>query len=937
MSVFDDIEEFSTELSSFSNTLYAAILKKWEHVAESYDSERLQGLNLAQVKSRLMAIVTAHTSKLNVNIHKIKPEDLDAFSDTVLRQMVDELLDQNTNLPYSFWGRQNFLPPPASAIFASSTYETAYGATGMCLEDNGDLSVLRNGTDGNTRGVFYSVIEGAHIQTLPVLKATNVRYDPVALKPVLTSLVVYASNSTIIGKTSSSDASGITGWFLGLTNGTFSSNEHNLVAVPFSVIPDSRHAFCVVYKSTFLVFTWVGTCEWAVYQTSISSIISGNVNFTRKLGWKIKLANNTLVDSDTFKHAVNFNDLINYTGKEVSSGNHSYHSIFCETRADGTVDIRLRHRIQFGPLDGLSGHPGDIAQFDVHLTDSQIIDSSSLLSNRPTVDYTNLTISIEKKGIFRLSSPMGIHGHQYLAEYYSRSKHFCIRLNATTNGISSTIVEFDRASRSQYMQDYSGVVRSTGVSVQVNYPTSVGSGIILFCLNPNRAVLHSLHTPQLGIASCNIQTGNVLNYTGISEHTVKGFQLNTDRVKIDLPRSVFNKSVSEVNAINGTMLTHSFSLSGGDLIGDGPELENMSHSNLLNYGVASHTVSAAVKNKITSDLKNYIRQSHPLLHQLNWKLVIPSTLVNVGPFILVDFVVGDVDRKRSLYSGMLLATTSISAGAINSVSLNTATFAAGYSVHNTALGFGSTPVGMVAIRSCSDGVLVSAVSPTMGSGHSNSFTTLRSYRVVGTSITHLFGATWGSPWTVSLFNHPTLGLYLTGNSPLGMIDAGTKAIGRLYATTSSNPANVYIPSPTFLPTDRMIISSEVPDKWTVYFSDEVECMIDGVYGSISPLIYSLNPVTDFWKVYHVWLKLEGSTFKYVFERTEYDLNLSNINTDRSKSIYLGYFSTDRNGIRSIVLEKSIAIGGYRVSEWKAGKSIPVSDSFPMDLDKLNWV
>ncbi len=939
MSVSEDLVELTSEMNSFSNTLYAVVLKSWERVAETFDSNRLEGLDLAQVKQRLMAIVLTHTQKLNVNIHNITPAMLGTVSETILRQMIDELQEKNGILPYSFWDKQNPLPALATSTFTSGVYETTRAGGGLCLEDNGDLIVLRNGTDGNVRGVFYSLMEGAFRTVSPTLVNTNAQYLPSSLGKNIPSHIVYGSRDTILGRFCSESDPTPQGWFLGLTQGTFEQSSHKLVMVPFSVIPDTVSGFTIPVKDKVLFFRTVGWAEWEVYEFTVDNLLAGNSSHVKLTGWTVKTSPTTSFVSDTFKFANGYQELMTFTGKPVV-----YHamrdvptSVTYEKKADGTVSVRLRPLAQFGAVDGLGAFVQPNVMIDVVLDGNKVIDSTWMMANKPNVDYTGVAITTGTTGIFSCKHPVPYITHGQVYEYIGRNRHFVVFFNNSTISIGMSVLSFNGNDRPAYLSNYVGYEGVKNTSAMLNFPTPVGMSIHVTCLSPTYVLAHSFGGGRNRITQCRIDTGSQVEFTGITGFPVPGFALNTERVETALPEHVLTKAVVEVNALNGAMLTHSFSVHGGVGYYVSQGLEGMSHSHILNYTTGQKTCPTTVSDSISNVLSLHILSQFPNLYQVGWRLVVPSTVTGIAPFIVFDMVTGDTDRTRETRVGIVTASVQMSGNAISSVAIDASTLTIGPVISGITIGLHTSRIGSVSIRVCADGILIGVTSPANIAYHANSGFTVASFRIANGTYLPKVAFVSGFPTVVSWFNHPTLGMYLVYNSPLGMADAGTKAVGRLYATGSSEVPDVGLAGGPFLPTDRVIVASEVPDKWTMYFSEETECMIDGVYGTVLPMIYPLNPAVDAWKVFHVWLKLSNGTFSYQIERTDYSLNLTDVNIDRNKCLYLGYFTTSRNGIKSIRVEKSIAVGGYRISEWKAGKSIPVSDSLPMDLDTLNWV
>lgn len=956
MSVFDDIEEFGVELDSFSHKLYAVVLKNWEHVSESFDSDKLEGMDLSQVKARLMKIVTDHTSQMNVNVHDLTPADLDTLSKQVVSNMIDELTDFKSDTPYSFWDRQNFLPPQVTSTFASGVYEPQFANSGMCLEDNGDLSILRNGTDGTVKGVFYSLIRDAVKTVAPVMDNTNVRYQPASLEPHVPIHIHYASKDTIIGKYGSIQTGRVDGFFVGLTYGTLDQTLHDVVKIPFTSIGDTIQIFAIPYKTKVMVFRAIELGEWEVYDITMANIRNGVPTVTRNNGWRVKLANGSFLSTDVFKHAVKYGDLHKFTGNDFrltsvgGQGPAPGYSVTAglgdvivtyDTNVDGTVDIRLRYRMDFRSFDGLAGKVYAPAAIDVKISDDKIIDSQYILSNIPVVNYGSGKITFERKGIYGFAHPYEKGVHSRISEYIGRDRHYSVSYEAETNKVVAFIFTFDPSKRAEYKKDYTSLKRQMTVSCIPNFPTGIETSMSVTSVTPTQILVETGEVNDRKVVQCRIDTANEVQFNGISGIQVNGFKLNLDRVPSTVDVPTFRKIVSQTTSTSSTILAHTFSIAGGiPLLKYEDEVKGVSHSPVLSSSRTAVTFSEVLYNKITTDITALLKTKIANLGEVVWELVVPTSAVAVTPFITFELVSGTGSRTKAHQNGIIGVTVSISGNILTGVTLTTATLLLSPATSAMYQYIRERTSTVTAIRTCSDGTMIYTTSVCMTATNNAGYHTgVFSYRFTGGKFTIGIRRLHSRLDNFGAMNHPSLGLYTVHNSPRpATIDGGTKAIGRRYVTTSSNVTPV-VPGITnsLLPTDKVIISSAVPDTWSVYISDDIECMINGQYGIVPKTSFELHPTNDAWKVFHVWLKLVGTTFSYEVERTDYKLNVTNAGTNRDNALYLGYFSTDRLGVNSISMEKSIAVGGYRLSEWKAGKSIPVSTDFPMDLDKLNWV
>lgn len=66
----ENLRELSRRIAAFSRTVYAAHLKRFEHVAEVYDTEKLQGVTLGELHDEFLGQVKTHLDTVNVNVHR---------------------------------------------------------------------------------------------------------------------------------------------------------------------------------------------------------------------------------------------------------------------------------------------------------------------------------------------------------------------------------------------------------------------------------------------------------------------------------------------------------------------------------------------------------------------------------------------------------------------------------------------------------------------------------------------------------------------------------------------------------------------------------------------------------------------------------------------------------------------------------------------------
>lgn len=156
-------------------------------------------------------------------------------------------------------------------------------------------------------------------------------------------------------------------------------------------------------------------------------------------------------------------------------------------------------------------------------------------------------------------------------------------------------------------------------------------------------------------------------------------------------------------------------------------------------------------------------------------------------------------------------------------------------------------------------------------------------------------------------------------------------LGSLNSSDITNIVESFMDKNIPIPLSYYPGSRVVSGGWTLSILDTVPCFINGEFGLVSPIVKTFNPVTDEWGQWHVWLAKEAGEFKYKFYKED-DTQPNN------SHLYLGplFTKSDPKGVDDFELKPSISLDGYRLSKWRASKSIPILEG-PVNMSsKLNW-
>lgn len=72
----EHLDDFKRELDEFSLKVYDIHLQRFEHVAESINTEKLEGVTLGELKKGFTDKIEAHFDNKAKNVHNITPQNL---------------------------------------------------------------------------------------------------------------------------------------------------------------------------------------------------------------------------------------------------------------------------------------------------------------------------------------------------------------------------------------------------------------------------------------------------------------------------------------------------------------------------------------------------------------------------------------------------------------------------------------------------------------------------------------------------------------------------------------------------------------------------------------------------------------------------------------------------------------------------------------------
>lgn len=228
------IPEFGQKLASYFAAVSAKIKAKPASVYGADNSLELGGDTAAELTATSATYLTAHAARKD-NPHNVTIEQVGSYTnpefDALLKQRVGAGI-----IPISRYGDLSFLPPGVSGSFEGSTTVKDVGGADVNLreffsfqlEDNGTLTFLRNGTEGATFGVYYGFILGAAGGLAGnKITMTTKRYKPAIVGAGNYVNHIYQGGTGIVaGRVIDTATQTLGKCFLALTNGSMNDVGH---------------------------------------------------------------------------------------------------------------------------------------------------------------------------------------------------------------------------------------------------------------------------------------------------------------------------------------------------------------------------------------------------------------------------------------------------------------------------------------------------------------------------------------------------------------------------------------------------------------------------------------------------------------------------------------------------------------------------------------
>lgn len=282
-----NLTALSDAMGRYFQALHDKAISRVVPTVSTDNSDALNDLPYSDLETQSLQTIMDH-QLVKGNPHNLTPADVGGYSEAEVRSLAATRMPEGI-LPLSSYGTPDYLPVGLAATFEGATTITEPKDAGMFVEDDGTLIILRNGTNGSGRGVYYAYLRNAMVGNLHQPIRTNKKYRPSFFPAGMeAAYVISCSESVIMGRLQ--DANGVLGdYFISLTNGTYNDAKHTGALISTTTYQGLRGT-AILAGSTiyYMIPTGLyasGAFGYLVYQVSKAAVqAGGTVAFTLVTG-----------------------------------------------------------------------------------------------------------------------------------------------------------------------------------------------------------------------------------------------------------------------------------------------------------------------------------------------------------------------------------------------------------------------------------------------------------------------------------------------------------------------------------------------------------------------------------------------------------------------------------------------------------------------------
>ena len=866
---------------------------------------------------------------------------IDAYTESEIQKIIGVL-------PLSHYGSFSFLPAGIYGSFEGASDVPSYRYRRIHLEDDGTLIILRPGTNGAKRGLYYSYLDNI-LETTDLNTAinTNKEYKPGYFGNNYIGKMAFASDSKIVSGLAT-DSSNNEYIFISWINGTLNDQQHVGSIVRSNVINPNGGIVSFVMTGNTEIFFFIelndpNTLQYEIKSVPLSQVQSSatsltvtsydnwtsNTFYNRTITNKKLVINETLISTDPSSYPYVLIPSTATSNNAFMSGG----DIYAAQNAAGTIRLRVVGDC-YCSSPARSVRPKHSFSF--------LLNTNTKTATLESGNIAPITITDPGNGFALGASGATITTDPILTNngnrvnlfnsYYYMDNGTVLGIGSQNLGSAPTYLFRAKYPNSTSIYDILQVRSHTSTdfyigSMNTSFGSPVGSDVQAFeWLPSNRYKVASFNEKSVYQLSLN-EYVPVPDYTfkSVSLGTIKGFEPTTNRksINFDLNNRIF------ISSITGDTVT----TNGGIFI------EDYRVSTPLSYdGNLQSTGSISISNTLLNTLKTQQLSNVSYTIDLNNKSAITLYVPQQADCPAFALITACTPSLTNYYK-MIEVNVNTRVGVINTLTFKrlvaegTGTFGglatdATYGVPNTCVG--------LTIYDAGSFYFIGGVDTYMyrTQGDTNSITwrakvtkstqQMDDFKVSGTYQNHTPSAGTGFlPWAVPGVGFGYLDYAAQAN------DDRVRIIFQPVGTTLEQ-YNAWSDSG-----DKILLASQdVAEGFIVYFTEETPVLLSGKsftmpIQSIDLTTVKENPANS---TFHIYVRMkQGLTEYYATEQV-----IAETGTTAYNTLWIGTVTTNDIQISSINILKRSRLDVFGASLEAAGSSFPVSYGVPSSTGIINW-
>lgn len=875
--------------------------------------------------------------------------DTDAGADGVLEldtYTEAEVQERLGVIPLSRYGSTNYLPAGAAGSFEGSVSSVNFRMRSLLLEDNGDLVMLRNGTNGSTRNIYYSYLSNALTTTnMNTFVSTNKIYNPAYFNNQYTGLYTVNSDSNVVFGMMERKTDKTNFWFLSVTNNTMNDAMHTGIFFPSNTF-DHTVRFVMMGISDIFVFTSNfsnNRLKMYMHSIPIQDVVNqvSNPVFTQITGWT-----STSFYGDVFSAGTGDDDgmvicnrvtstnavdkpYMLYPSSAVSAFGISQVPDFYANQDPVTGQIRAK--IVFDSW--CSSYTTNVRP---HSKFNYLINLGNKTAKLESSNLTTPLIVNDNSGSYSISgwTPTSEQIYSYYVNTYftyyilPNGTTFIVQTGNTSNEASlvnrlSTTTQTSIYDVLKVQNNYTITGRGT---ITTAFASAIGSALVGMELLPNnfcRLYSYDDFGYMRNVRSEYIPPANY-NYKSISQGNLLGFAPSVDRSYLSFSADE-RCFISTINS-SGTVTTN------------GGILTESRLSTFLNYGSDAKPIGSTTISTTSSVLNNF--KNSQLVGVPNLDSLAPRIALYVPQQsnIPVFAIIQATQTNKEAYVKVVEVSVNTRVGGISNITFSRLVFETGSgiigAITETPIDFPGHAIGLT-IYEGSDFYFIGGMFPYLTSVVGNANGWLFTAKVMKSTPQIATFRNFGRwyPYTVGLDYPSAIPGYGFGilNGTLQSYDAYTRFIFTPYGTTSAD-YDAWAQKPS--PSSFIIVSQDVQEGFILYFTEETPVILSGKSFKLPITTIDLrtiksNPANS---TFYVYVKMDEGLVKYFISEEV----ISESGTSAYNTFWIGTVTTNNNQIETVDIKKRARLDIFGTSFDPAGSSFPVSQGLPSQPGTINW-